>query len=177
MKKMLKLIKAYPSVHHAEIIALLGRITFTETFGDQFVREELIDYLNKTFSTQKIFSSLQKDENYYLIAYYNELPVGYTKLKFNSSFNDNKNSNQTQLQKIYVLNEFTGHYVGKKMIEESMKIARDNKFDLMWLVVQDINYRAIKFYEKYSFVKDQKYHYTIGTKIFHYDLMVRYLNH
>ena len=38
----------------AQFIALLGRITFTETFGHFFRdQKDLIDYYNLTFSVQK----------------------------------------------------------------------------------------------------------------------------
>ena len=39
----------------AQFIALLGRITFTETFGHFFRdQKDLIDYYNLTFSVEKI---------------------------------------------------------------------------------------------------------------------------
>jgi len=69
----------------AAIIALLGRITFNQSFGHLFRdKQDLYNYLDETFSVFKIENSLQKANNIYWIAKYNDLPVGYAKLKINS---------------------------------------------------------------------------------------------
>lgn len=68
----------------AEFIALLARTTFTETFGHYFRNnQDLLDYYDKTFSVSKIRESIGKENNVFWISFYNELPVGYAKLKKN----------------------------------------------------------------------------------------------
>ena len=54
----------------APFIALLGRTTFTETFG-HFFRDpqDLIDYYNSTFSVQKIEDGIKKPDNVFWIAF------------------------------------------------------------------------------------------------------------
>ena len=48
----------------AQSIALLGRITFTETFGHCFRdQKDLIDYYNLTFSVEKIEDGMKKPNN------------------------------------------------------------------------------------------------------------------
>ena len=77
----------------AQFIALLGRITFTETFGHFFRdKKDLIDYYNLTFSVQKIEDGIKKPNNIFWIAFVNRLPVGYAKLKLysNSEFIESK---------------------------------------------------------------------------------------
>ena len=69
----------------AELIALLGRVTFKETFGHLFYDKQiLLDYCNLTFSIDKIEKSITKPNNIFWIAYANRLPVEYAKLKLNS---------------------------------------------------------------------------------------------
>ena len=61
----------------ARFIALLGRTTFTETFGHFFRdKKDLIDYYNLTFSVQKIEDAINKPNNIFWIAFVNRLPVG-----------------------------------------------------------------------------------------------------
>ena len=61
----------------AQFIALLGRTTFTETFGHLFRdQKDLIDYYNLTFSVQKIEDGMKKQNNIFWIAFVNRLPVG-----------------------------------------------------------------------------------------------------
>ena len=69
----------------AEYIALLARITFTETFGHFFRdRQDLLNYYDSTFSVEKIERSISKSNNIYWISFIDRLPVGYAKLKLNS---------------------------------------------------------------------------------------------
>ena len=87
----------------AQSIALLGRITFTETF-EYFFRDQkdLIDYYNLTFSVEKLEDGMKKPNNMFWIAL-NRLPVGYAKLKLHSSSEFIESKDVCQLQKIYVL--------------------------------------------------------------------------
>ena len=66
-------------------IALLGRLTFTETFGHFFRdKQDLLNYYDSTFSVDKIENSISKPNNEYWIAFVDRLAVGYAKLKLNS---------------------------------------------------------------------------------------------
>ena len=70
----------------APTIALLGRITFSETFGHLFEdKNDLLEYHQRTFSVDKINGSLQKEQNIFWLAFYQKLPVSYAKLKLNST--------------------------------------------------------------------------------------------
>jgi diamine N-acetyltransferase len=63
----------------AATVALLGRITFVESFGHLFRSHphELRSYLDRTFGVGKIEISLAKPGNVYWLAYRDHLPVGY----------------------------------------------------------------------------------------------------
>ena len=120
----------------AEFIALLGRVTFTETFGHLFRNQnELLDYYSKTFSVKKIKKSLTKSNTYYWIAFVNELPVGYSKLKLNSpsEFIDCKNA--SQLQKIYVLKDFLPMKIGLELQNILIDKAKNKQRTFIWLSV------------------------------------------
>jgi hypothetical protein len=86
----------------AKVVALLGRITFRETFGHLFLdhRDELRAYLDATFDVGKIGRSVCKPENAYWLAFVAGLPVGYAKLKHPSAPTDQGDQNAVQLQKI-----------------------------------------------------------------------------
>ncbi|MGV6831672.1 MAG: hypothetical protein ACWA5P_08945, partial [bacterium] len=61
----------------AQFIALLGRTTFTETFGHFFRdKQDLLNYYNSTFSVEKIENGIEKPNNIFWIAFANRLPVG-----------------------------------------------------------------------------------------------------
>ena len=100
----------------AEYIALLARITFTETFGHFFRdRQDLLNYYDSTFSVEKIERSISKSNNIYLISFIDRLPVGYAKLKLNSKSEFIESENICQLQKIYVLKDFLSMKIGLEL--------------------------------------------------------------
>ena len=157
----------------AKIIASLGRVTFTETFGDLFNEPELEDYLLKTFSVEKIFNSLKKQNNIYWIACFNEEPVGYAKIKLDSKVEDIEFKEQIQLQKIYILKQFLDKRIGSELLKQILMSEEVKKSSIVWLVVLHTNERAIIFYEKFGFRKLKKHNQQIGKTIFTYELMVK----
>ena len=136
----------------ARFIALLGRTTFTETFGHFFRnQQDLIDYYNSTFSVQKIEAGIEKPNNLFWIDFANRLPVGYEKRKLhsNSGFVDSKEV--CQLQKIYVLKDFLSMKIGLELQGALLDKAKVLHFTQIWLSVLNSNERAIRFYEKSGF--------------------------
>ncbi|HRG20357.1 MAG TPA: GNAT family N-acetyltransferase [Saprospiraceae bacterium] len=135
------------SIDDAEIIALLARVTFTETFAAHFRdRQDLKNYYGTTFSVSKIRSSIAKTNNVFWIAFCEDLPVGYAKLKLFSKSEFIDSDSVSQLQKIYVLSDFLNMKIGQRLqeaiFEETQKFTRK----YIWLSVLKSNERAIHFY-------------------------------
>ena len=130
----------------AASIALLARITFSETFGHHFRDpQDLLDYYDQTFSVQKIRNSIRKSNNVFWIAYANELPVAYAKLKLYSPTEFIDSTKVSQLQKIYVLKDFLSRKIGRELQNSMIETARDNESEHLWLSVLKSNQRAIGF--------------------------------
>ena len=114
----------------AQFIALLGRITFTETFGHFFRdQKDLIDYYNLTFSVQKIEDGIKKPNNIFWIAFVNRLPIGYAKLKLYSNSEFIESKDVCQLQKIYVLKDFLSMKIGFGLQDLLLKKAKELNFN------------------------------------------------
>jgi ribosomal protein S18 acetylase RimI-like enzyme len=161
----------------AEAVALLGRITFAETFGSLFQNhaDDLRSYLDHTFNVANIRRSLVEPDNRYWLALVDELPVSYAKLKFPSPVGPLGGAEVAQLQKIYVLREFVGHGIGKRMLHAVIDDARSLRIARVWLDVLKENARAIRFYERERFRPLGEDRYTIGAQTFAFHLMVRNL--
>ena len=156
----------------AQFIALLGRTTFTETFGHFFRdQQDLIDYYNSTFSVQKIEAGIEKPNNLFWIAFANRLPVGYAKLKLhsNSEFLDSKKV--CQLQKIYVLKDFLSMKIGLELQRSLLEKAKELRFTDIWLSVLNSNERAIGFYKKSGFEEIGNHEFQIGKENFEFVAM------
>jgi len=156
----------------AQIIALLGRITFAETFGHFFShQQDLQSYFDATFSVDKIKSSLDKPNNVYWISFVDQLPVGYGKLKLNSRSEFIDSDNICQLQKIYVLKDFLGMKIGYQLQNMLLQKANDLGFGIIWLSVLNSNERAINFYKKNGFDLIGSHDFTIGKEDFEFSAM------
>ncbi|MEM8845605.1 MAG: GNAT family N-acetyltransferase [Bacteroidota bacterium] len=160
----------------ATYIATLGRITFFEAFGHLFTdRGGLKTYLNTTFSVDKIEKSLEKKNNVYWIAFVDRLPVGYAKLKLNSPSKFIGSERVSQLQKIYVLQDFLSMKIGRRLQDLLLKKAKENSSEYIWLSVYQGNQRAISFYEKNDFRDIGKHEFSIGKDIFNFMNMAKKL--
>ena len=160
----------------AQFIALLGRITFTETFGHLFRDpQDLRDYCENTFSVEKIENGLSKSRNIFWISFVDRLPVGYAKLKLNSSSEFIDSDRICQLQKIYVLKDFLALKIGYQLQELLIQKAKDLGFEKVWLSVLDSNERAIRFYKKNVFEEVGQHDFTIGKEDFDFLVLAREL--
>ncbi len=164
------------TVEDSAIIALLGRVTFTESFGNLFrVHSDLQEYYSKTFSVLKIKNSLQKKENIYWLAFADDLPVGYAKLKLNSPTLFLEDKETCQLQKIYVLKDFLSLRIGLALQTILLDHAKASNCGQIWLSVYKENERAIKFYLKNGFNKIGDHKFSIGREHFDFIAMAKKL--
>ena len=183
----MKLFKAYlnvtdqiqireANVEDAALISLLGRITFTETFGYLFRDpEDLQEYYDRTFSVPKIEKSLSKANNVFWIAFSNRLPVGYAKLKLNSPIEFIKDENVCQLQKIYVLRDFLSMKIGHRLQQTLLSRAAKSGSKKIWLSVLIENERAVNFYLKRGFEIIGEHDFSIGKEDFRFKAMAQSL--
>lgn len=134
------------------VLALLGRITYSESHGD-FIddKNDLTAYLDTAFSVAKIKQDLNDSMNIFHLLFLNELPVGYTKLVLNVAHENVTSSNNCRLEKIYILNEFIPLKIGQQLLTFVMEKAKALQLDTMWLSVYTKNNRAIRFYERNEF--------------------------
>ena len=161
------------TVADAEYIALLARFTFTETFGSLFRDpQDLLDYYDRTFSVSKLRESISKENNVFWIAIYDELPVGYAKLKKHSpTALATGLSKESQLQKIYVLKDYLSNKIGQKLQEVLIDECRAIGSERVWLSVLVSNQRAIGFYSKHGFVAFGDQTFSIGKETFEFIAM------
>ena len=159
-------------VSHAADIASIGKKSFRNAFERLFKsKEELFEYLEHTYDPVKLAKSFRKENNIYLLAFADELPVGFAKIKRHSLNDQIASGAQMELQTIYILPEWHGYGVGTSLLKEVRNIAREIYPDYIWLDTHVSNESAIRLYEKNGYKKMGNYFFTIGTQTFEYYLM------
>jgi len=131
------------------ILALLGRITYTESHS-HFIddQKDLSKYNDDAFSVSKTKQDLNNPKNLFYIVHVNDLPVGYAKLVLNAMHESVVSQNNCRLERIYILNDFIPLKIGQRLltfVEEKVKALQ---LDTIWLSVYIKNNRAIRFYQK-----------------------------
>jgi len=159
-------------ITYAAAIAAIGKRSFHDAFKPFFNKpEELLQYLEYTYNTEKIADSIAKSNNVFFIALYNCQAIGFAKVKIKSLNKQINDSRQIELLKIYVLKEYHGSGAAQALLDAVIQLAKKNQPDCIWLDVIIENERAIRFYEKNGFKKYGKHFFKIGTQTFTYDVM------
>lgn len=158
----------------ATVIALLAQITFRQAFNHFWNDEHVLhNYFKKTFSVNKMRSSISKPNNVFWIAYADDLPVGYAKLKINCPYEKLKDPQPAQLQKIYLLQDYIAQGIGEQLQNELFKEVKNRGIKTLWLAVWDENDKAIRFYERYGFTRETTYHYDFESMSIDYQVMTK----
>jgi ribosomal protein S18 acetylase RimI-like enzyme len=157
---------------HADVISSIGKQSFRDAFAYLFKRrEELFEYLEYTYDRNKISKSLQKENNVFFLAFVENVPVGFAKVKKYSLNEQIESIAQMELQKIYVLSYYHGSGAGQALLEAVIDFASKVQPDFVWLDTHIQNEKAIRFYERNGFRRCGKYLFTIGSQTFEYHLM------
>lgn len=133
------------------LIAEIGARTFEETFGPDNKPEDMQNYLAKNFALDKIKSELADPDSTFLLAYENEEPIGYAKLKASEAPDSVNGLEPVELVRIYVDQKMIGKGYGSVLMKSCIKQAKHDGYKTMWLGVWEKNEHAIRFYEKWGF--------------------------
>lgn len=143
-------------------LQLIGRKTFSETFAASNTEENMKNYLDQSFSIERLTAELSDANAEIYLAELDNNIIGYLKLNIGQSQTELKDDNALEIERIYVSKEFHGKQVGQLLYEKAMDVARAKQVDYIWLGVWEENPRAIAFYTKNGFVAFDKHLFKLG---------------
>lgn len=156
----ISIIKA--NLHDIEKLQKIGRETFFETFSESNSEENMQNYLDQSFSIEKLTSELTDTNAEFYFAFIEAEVIGYLKLNFGDSQTELKDNKALEIERIYVSKEFHGKSVGQLLYDKAIEVAKHKKIDYVWLGVWEKNLRAISFYKKNGFVEFDKHIFKLG---------------
>jgi len=142
----------------------IGRQTFHETFSASNSEENMKDYLQNSFSNDKLTKELTDTNAEFYFATLDNKTIGYLKINFGESQTELKDEKSLEIERIYVLKEFHGKKVGQLLYQKAIQIAKDKKSHYIWLGVWEENHRAINFYRKNGFTEFDKHIFKLGNE-------------
>jgi len=153
------------TIEDAVKLSAISIQTFYDTFTSTCTEEDMNAFLKACFNLKQVQSELNNQNDYYYLAELNGRVVGYCRwMEDYSNFPLMKQWKSLELKRIYVLEEFHGKGVAQQLMDFVIQSAQANQYQVVWLGVWEHNYRAQKFYEKYSFVHSGHTHdFPIGS--------------
>jgi ribosomal protein S18 acetylase RimI-like enzyme len=150
------------SLNEIDQLQKIGRQTFLETFSDSNSEENMKNYLEEGFSSEKLTAELNnKDSEFYFATLENNV-IGYLKVNFGASQTELKDSKALEIERIYVSKEFHGKKIGQLLYDKAIEIAKQKNSEYVWLGVWEENLRALSFYRKNGFVEFDKHIFKLG---------------
>lgn len=134
-----------------EIVSRIGHDTFYETWKDVNTPEDMAVYLKKAFVPNEIRMDIENPANTFLLALLDGVSIGYAKIRRDRTYDEFNGESAIEIERIYVFNKYQSMKVGKKLMDECLKIASDENFVWIWLGVNVDNHKAINFYKSYGF--------------------------
>ena len=125
-------------------------------------------YLAKNYNKEEITKELTDLHNIYHIINYNNNPVGFSKIILNAVHQNIAAQNVTKLDRIYLLKEYQGLKLGRKLLDFNVAFSRKNNQSGIWLYTWIENKKAIDFYLKAGFTIIGSHHFYVTET--HYNL-------
>ncbi len=136
----------------AQLLSHLGEITFVETFAGTCTDEDMQSFIKNVFPANVLMNELKDENDFYFIAFANDVPVGYMRLKEDyTDYPAMQKYKALELKRIYVKKEFHSKKIGAALMEYALQFAITKNYEALWLGVWEHNYKAQDFYKKWGF--------------------------
>jgi ribosomal protein S18 acetylase RimI-like enzyme len=122
-------------------------------------------FLSEQFTREALIKEVNSKDNVFLLAYDQEEPVGYVRLRENNNPPSLGSTNALELARIYATSSSIGKGVGKALMQKCIELAERGKKDFIWLGVWEKNQRAIDFYTKWGFEKFDDHDFVLGNDV------------
>lgn len=156
-----------------EVIAALGKKTFTETYSETGNNAVVQEYIEKRLSVENIRAELDDPRAWFYIGFVNDEPVAFARLRYDRIAKGLASKKAIEIEHLYVLKAYQGFKVGKEMMEKCKEAAILERFDAMWLRVWQQNHKAIRFYLTAGFVVYETEQFDYGSNIPQDDFLMR----
>ncbi|MDO6813472.1 GNAT family N-acetyltransferase [Tenacibaculum soleae] len=147
--EIIKITKANTS--QAKLFSKISVPSFLTAHGHSAPPKDMDAYIANNFKESDFIEELETPENEYYLLEYESQTAGYSKIIFNKTCKDVTAKNITYMSRLYLLEEFYGLGLGKKLFDFNVALCKENNQSGIWLNVWVENKKAIQFYKKVGF--------------------------
>ena len=125
--------------------------TFSNTYRHLNKKEHFDGYCKRVFNEKQIKTELNNPHSEFYFFYLNDELTGYIKLNELTAQTEEQGDDALEIERIYLYKKHQGKGIGKTMINQSVKVAKEKNKSKIWLGVWSKNPAAIGFYKKMGF--------------------------
>lgn len=145
-----------------EELIRISKTTFFDTFAEYNTKEDMDLYISENYNVSKIREEISDPFNVFLFAVESGKTVGFVKLRTNKIPSELLETNPIEIERIYVAKSHQGKRVGASLMSHCINLAKEKKYDTIWLAVWEHNLQAQLFYEKWGFEKFGSHIFILG---------------
>lgn len=138
---------------------------FQVTFESVNSPEQMRLYTETILSLENLNQEIINPESYFFLVYDQNKTAGYLKFNLGSAQTEGRPSNQMEIQRFYLHPDYHGSGLAGKMMDFSLKFARNKGIKTVWLGVAEDNIPAWKFYHKCGFIAAGKHPFNFAGEI------------
>lgn len=150
------------SLRDAQAIVSIGIKTFRDTFDEMNTPENMMLYLNRTFTLKKVREEIGEKNSMFFIAEQSHKTAGYARIRVSADPGGLHANAPLEIERLYVDTPFLGKRVGYLLMKTCLHYAGDNGHDVVWLGVWEHNLKAQEFYRKWGFEKFGEHTFMLG---------------
>jgi ribosomal protein S18 acetylase RimI-like enzyme len=136
--------------------------TQVDTFGAYNTEANMKAYLDQAYNLDNLRQELDEPGSHNYLAFFDTSLAGFMRLRVTDEVAHFLGTSTIELQRLYVDKNFHGRGVGAAMMKEALRLARDKRYDWMWLGVWERNFKAQEFYAKWGFERFSEHIFQMG---------------
>ena len=145
-----------------DTLVSLGIKTFRDTFDEFNTPENMIVYINKTFTRKIIEQEMKEPGTVFFLAFDGRKAAGYAKIKASQAPEGLPYTCALEIERLYAHKSYLGKRVGYMLMQTCLSFAKKKVSPAVWLGVWENNARAISFYERNGFVRFGQHTFMVG---------------
>ena len=134
-------------------IAVLGTQVFLDTYAIGGIRPSLAREVLANFSVDAVSALLADASTSFLLAEHEGHLIGYAQVGERRTQELVPQAMAAELRRLYVQERFTGHGIGKRLLQEAERFAASRGASLLWLTAWVGNPRALQFYPRQGYAE------------------------
>ncbi|WP_157959054.1 GNAT family N-acetyltransferase [Salinicola endophyticus] len=159
-----------------DVLAAIGRATYTETFAPHYPAQVIAQYLESAFASSNLATEIANGQSEFWLLEVDGVCGGYLKVNWGEAQTEHHDEDALEIERIYLLASLQGQGYGRILYDKAQEIAERRDATLLWLGVWEHNLTAIAFYKKLGFVIDGVHEFRMGDVVDNDYIMKRRLN-